>query len=180
MFDVEKARKIVDEQLESEGIKSIIKHEVEEVVWRVVRTAVRGSLQKEEITKYAKDRVKEIETEPEEIAKDVAERKISEWKMRDAIDEIKDKVLRAVPEHDRLGELIQEAWEDRKEEIEEQMSKRIDDFLKKETSDLVRREVSAAFDEIRDLKEEISALRPLKYKVERLEERLKESELATP
>ena len=155
VLDVDEVRRIVEEQLTSEGIKAIIKHEVEEVAWRTITQSIE-QIAKRIISEASK------KLDLRKIHEDVVKVLAAEFKLEIAPnlakERVKDRVQELVETHLRtqfyaiLKEVVEEEVMARRDEIKKHIHENLDNLLRSPIGELIRQEIGLIYEELKNLK----------------------------
>ena len=160
VFDVERVRKIVEEQLTSEGIKAIIKHEVEEVAWRTITQAI------EQIAERIVSEISE-KLDLREIRREVVEELVSEFRSdvanlvkgwaKERVQELVEANLMAEL-RESLREIVEEEVRARRDEIKKHIHESLDNLLRSPIGELIRQEIGLIYGDLKDVRSRLSML----------------------
>jgi len=162
MLDIKAIRAEVQRQLRDEGIKAIIKHEVEEVVWSVLSTAIDDALEKfkdELVKKIPSQKLDELlrsEWLRKKVRQDV-EKQLRGYEFYDKIRKAIDKHIDTIA-HQKAVEISDKVQAGEWAEIRKEVARRAKAFLEADISELIKQQLGLVYDAQRRMEERLLSL----------------------
>ena len=160
VLDVDEVRRIVEEQLTSEGIKAIIKHEVEEVAWRTITQSIEQiakriiseASEKLDLRKIREEVVKVLAAEfkleiTPNLTKEWAKSKVQELVETNLITQL----------YQILEEMVEKEVQARRDEIKKYIHENLENLLRSPIGELIRQEIGLIYEELKRLRQQVEA-----------------------
>ena len=173
VLDVDEVRRIVGEQLRSEGIKAIIKHEVEEVAWRTITQSINEIANRFITEASEKFDLRKIR---EDVVKVLAAEFKLEFRPGEAKEWVKNRVQKLVEAHLAtelyaiLKEVVEEEVRARRDEIKKYIHENLENLLRGPIGELIRQEIGLIYEELKSLRQQVeiheNRLRALEFRRE--------------
>jgi len=142
----------LQEILTEEWIKAIVKHEIEEVMWRVINREAKYII--EEIIKYVREGI-----EKEQVIEKAIETKILEILQSLNTYKIERKVAEEASRYIRLDIVYDMLRARAKEEVqkyEEEIKNKVREYVESSAGEIVHKEMGMLYDMLKDLRKEVS------------------------